>query len=642
MNRITTNLTICLPIDNADPAPLSPFADRLSIPVIKRPYQAYGETWSRLKIRMMPGLVEFHSELAPVPTWTYEGIVPGPTIEVTAGQKIQIEWVNELKQDDNTASLLPIKVVKVEEDDRENSFQNSPGSGTGIILAHTEDLQGWSVIHLHGGRTTPENDGWPENTAAPGQTRLYEYESNQRGTQLWYHDHAIHVTRLNVYSGLAGLWTIRDEAEANLNLPQGEYEVPLFIQDFNFETVDGRLDAPLLPQLLHKTIGDVPEFFGPFTAVNGTIWPYLAVEKRWYRLRLLNASNARTYRLSLYDQDGQLIPFNPDAIVQIGCDQGLLDRLVELPPNGLILASGERADILIDFSQLPHHVTAVTLVNTAPAPFDGSDRPAPDQISQVASHPDRLRWPWVMQFQLKPSDCDDRFNPDRFSLENLPTPLSAFQRIDHAQIPEDHQHRLIALVEVNGEVTLRELEEYDPMLDPNVPSIIEIQDEQNKLVAYKTVAANFDDATTIFVAAGDQEVWKFINLTGDTHPIHIHQVEFQALKRQNYNIDSFDSATGETTMGPIVYASAGNFDANEQGPKDVIRVNPRELVSIVATFGPFTGRYIYHCHILEHEDHDMMRTFVILPRPVLESHLGTHGGNHGGGNHGGGNPHGHH
>ncbi len=617
------------PIDRTDPAPLTPFADALSIPAVKRPSLADNladsAEWSRIKIQMVPSQVQFHSELARVPVWAYDGTVPGPTIEVAAGQKVQVEWANELTIA-GAASFTPIKVVKVPTDDNvDHPNQNSPGSGTGEVVPHTKDLTGWTVVHLHGGRTTPENDGWPENTAAPGQSRFYEYENNQNATQLWYHDHAVHVTRLNAYSGLAGMWTIRDDHEASLNLPQGEYEIPLFIQDYNFETVNQQLDSPLAPQLLHKTVQDVPEFFGPFTAVNGTIWPYLAVDRQWYRFRLLNASNARTYRLALYDQAGNWIPFDASWIVQIGCDQGLLDQPVALPRNGLILASSERADILIDFSQLPADVSAVTLMNTAAAPFDGKDSQPPLQLSDIAKPADRLRWPWVMQFRLNTMTEEEQYEADQFNLHDLPQPLSPFQRIDHQQLP-DHQHRLIALVEVDGQVTLRELNEYQPMPDTIAPPLIKIRDEEHKIVAYQTVAAKFDDATTIFVAAGGTAVWKFINLTGDTHPIHIHQVEFQAIKRQNYDTRTFDSTTG-TTNGAILYKSAGQLDDNEQGPKDVIRVNPNELVAIAAVFGPFSGRYIYHCHILEHEDHDMMRTFVILPQVVLDSHQGM-GGDH--------------
>jgi FtsP/CotA-like multicopper oxidase with cupredoxin domain len=612
-------------LSSGDPAPLTLFADSLPIPVIKNPYSHANEAWDSLKIRMLPCQHVFHSELASVNVWAYEGTVPGPMIEVYRDQKVRVEWANELRVNQSD-SLLPIKVVKVPEDDGDNFFQNSPGSGTGEILPNTEGLKGWTVVHLHGGRTTPESDGWPENTAAPGQTRFYEYDNNQRATQLWYHDHAVHVTRLNVYSGLAGLWTIRDQEEDNLDLPNGQYEVPLFIQDVNFETQDQSLDGTLAPKLLHKTVNDVPEFFGPFTMVNGKVWPYLDVERRWYRLRLLNGSNARTYRLSLYDQAGKLIPFNKSWIVQIGCDQGLLDLPVALPDNGLILASSERADILIDFSGLPSDVSSLVLVNTAPAPFDGMDSPPPQEVNEVINLSSRLRWPWVMQFRLKEAACEDSFD-----LGSLPSPLSEFTKIGHDQLHVDHQHRLIALVEVDGEVTLRELQEISS--STSLLPIIEIQDEKGQKTSYITVSQKFDDATTLFVAEGEREVWKFINLTEDTHPIHIHLVELQGLRRQLYKIDTFDNQTGSTVGGPIVFESELSFDANEQGPKDVIRVNPKEIVSITALFGPFTGRYIYHCHILEHEDHDMMRTFVILPKPVLEMHMSMGSGHGGSGHH---------
>jgi spore coat protein A len=213
--------------------------------------------------------------------------------------------------------------------------------------------------------TQAPSDGWTENIAAPGQPVLDLYPNDQRATMLWYHDHVMGVTRFNVYAGLAGLWIVRDERERELELPEAPpYELPLLLTDRNFDTYE---DGTLSGDLLHKTDPDVMECFSPFTAVNGTVWPHLDVEPTTYRFRLLNGSNARTYRLVL-TRNGE-----PDhgRIVQIGTEGGLLQGPVSIPHQGLVLASAERADLLVDFSDLAAG-TELTLWNTATAPFDGS------------------------------------------------------------------------------------------------------------------------------------------------------------------------------------------------------------------------------------------------------------------------------
>ena len=240
-----------------------------------------------------------------------------------------------------------------------------PGRSGGSPDAAAAALSGYSVVHLHGAMASAPSDGWTENIAAPGQPVLDVYPNEQRGAMLWYHDHVMGVTRFDVYAGLAGLWIVRDERERELELPEGPpYEVPLLLADRNFDIDDaGRLTG----DLLHKTDPEVMECFGPFTTVNGTVWPRLDVDPATYRLRLLNGSNARTYRLVL-TRDGR-----PDhgRITQIGSEGGLLLEPVSIPEQGLVLASAERADLLVDFSDLAPG-TELTLWNTAVAPFDGS------------------------------------------------------------------------------------------------------------------------------------------------------------------------------------------------------------------------------------------------------------------------------
>ena len=193
-------------------------------------------------------------------------------------------------------------------------------------------LPPWTVVHLHGGRTIANSDGWTENGCLSGQFATSDYTNDQQAALLWYHDHAMGITRFNVYTGLAGLYIIRDAEEAALHLPSGPYEIPLLLQDRNLDTTP---DGSLTSRLLHKIEDGTMEFFGPFTLVNGTIWPYLPVEARQYRLRMINGSNSRFFRLVLLDEQGKVAL---DRITQIGTDGGLLGKPVAVPRSGLILA----------------------------------------------------------------------------------------------------------------------------------------------------------------------------------------------------------------------------------------------------------------------------------------------------------------
>ncbi|HEX6483254.1 MAG TPA: multicopper oxidase family protein [Ktedonobacteraceae bacterium] len=571
------------------PMSLTKFTDCLRVPPTLRPQMTADQRYM-LRVHMRPARVQLHSELPPSDVWTYEGSLPGPTIEVSRGQRLQVEWINALPGDE------PYPITAVTAPD---GSQNEPGRGGRPANSTVAMLPPWTVVHLHGGRTIANSDGWTENGSLSGQSTTSDYTNDQQATLLWYHDHAMGITRFNVYTGLAGLYMIRDAEEAALHLPGGPYEVPLLLQDRNLDTTP---DGALTGRLLHKVEDGTMEFFGPFTLVNGTIWPYLPVEARQYRLRLLNGSNSRFYRLVLLDEQGKPAL---DKITQIGTDGGLLGRPVAVPQDGLLLAPAERADLIVDFRGGPGQ--RLTLVNTAGAPFDNSSAtrtpgiPDPDK---------RLPHPEVMEFRVSPQPVDDPFV--------LPATLStSYRRLEHDRLPPDHQHRLVALVEYpDGMLTLRELAEVPEGDAAAGEALIVIADEQGKTMRYRTVARQFEDTVNWFVAYGSTEVWSIINLTQDTHPFHVHLVQFQALSRDLYNEDGFNPETGGTTS-PVFFQGHGSLDANEMGWKDTVRVNPGELVSIAATFDGFTGRFMYHCHLLEHEDHDMMRPFVVMPAAAL-------------------------
>ena len=570
---------------------LTRFKDCLRVPPILHPHKTDDQRY-HLRIQMRPAQVQLHSELPPSEVWTYEGLLPGPTIEVARGQHVQIEWVNAIP----AAQPYPITAVTAPD-----GSQNEPGRSGRPANLTVARLPPWTVVHLHGGRTAAGSDGWTENACLSGQFTTSDYANDQQATLLWYHDHAMGITRFNVYAGLAGLYIIRDAEEAALHLPAGPYEIPLLIQDRNLETAP---DGSLTGRLLHKIEDGTMEFFGPFTLVNGTIWPHLPVEARQYRLRLLNGSNARLYRLVLLDESGSPVV---EQIKQIGTDGGLLGQPVEIPWDGLLLAPAERADLIVDFRALPGQ--RLILVNTAGAPFDNSPATQPPGTPDLEN---RLPHPEVMEFRVSSRPVDDPFV--------LPTALSSsYRRLEHDRLPPAHQHRVVAMVEYpDGMLTFHELAEVPDGGAAAGEALMAIADEQGKTVRYRTIARQFEDTVNWFVAYGSTEVWSILNLTEDTHPFHVHLVQFQALSRDLYNKDGFHPATGATTV-PISFQGHGTLDANELGWKDTVRVNPGEMVSIAATFDGFTGRYMYHCHILEHEDHDMMRPFIVMPAAALAS-----------------------
>jgi spore coat protein A len=483
-----------------------------------------------------------------------------------------------------------------------------PGLSGGTPDQNAAALAGHTVVHLHGGLVPAPYDGWAENLFAPGQHAVFHYPMDQRAALLWYHDHVMGVTRFGVYAGLAGLWIIRDQRERELGLPEGPpFEVPLLIQDRNFGLdEDGRLTG----QLVHKTDPEVMEAFAPFTVVNGKVWPLLEVEPATYRFRVLNGSNARTYRLVLL-RDGE-----PELhrITQIGTDHGLLRTPARVPPDGFVLASAERADLLVDFSGLEPG-SELMLVNTAAAPFDGAPFPAAD--ARGAADPGRmLPYPHVMGFRVVAGAVTRRTISGELATDyHRPAPDAL------AGAPR----RTIALVEreLDGEPSMLTMRELVIAGDDHTGPMVTVTDGE-QTSRYRAAAAHFEDATTFFPVLDRLEVWQLINLTDDTHPIHVHLDPFQILSRRpiRYQIPDHGiedlAITAAVTLGRDPDDELGHtIDDNERGLKDTVRVNPNEIAEIAVRFTTYSGRYMYHCHILEHEDRDMMRPFVTMPAELM-------------------------
>ena len=514
---------------------LTKFIDALPLPSVIQPV-GHRNGIPYYEVTMKQVKQQLHSQLRPTTVWGYNGTYPGPTFETRRDHPILVKWKNELPFE----HLLPV--------DRtiDGAEPNQPSVRT--------------VVHLHGGRVRPENDGFPEawftrNFEKRGPKFLHEvyyYPNCQRPAPLWYHDHALGITRLNVYAGLAGLYFIRDSQEESLNLPSGKFEIPLLIQDRSFYP-NGELFYPSQPNPVPPPTPEVPffpnpsivpEFFGDTILVNGKVWPFLEVEPRKYRFKIYNGSNARFYKIRL--SSGQ--PF-----IQIGAEGGLFDHPVVM--KEILLAPAERADVIVDFSQ--HKGERIIMTNSANAPFPGGTPPTPDTAQ-------------IMEFRVKK-------HLSHRDKSVIPTTLSCLERLNPGQDTVTRTNTLDESVDQFGR----------PLLLLNN-------------MGWR------DLPITETPKNGTIEIWELFNRTNDTHPIHLHLVQFQVLNRQNFSVDPLDP-NHLILEGPEIQP-----DENERGWKDTVRANPGQVTRIIARFGPFTGIYPWHCHILEHEDHDMMRPYEVL------------------------------
>lgn len=485
---------------------LARFVDPLPIPPVLTPQRAprAGATYYEVSMREFKQVL--HRDMPPTTLWGYNGRYPGPTIVTRAHEHVNVRWVNDLHDAHGNLRMkhyLPV----------DTCLHGAREWGSAVR----------TVVHLHGGHVAPESDGFPEATLLPGQSAVFDYPNRQLAATLWYHDHALGITRLNMYMGLAGFYLIRSANERVFNLPAENYEIPLLIQDRSFNP-DGSLAYPEEWQ---------PEFFGECVLVNGKVWPYLEVRPRKYRFRLLNGSNTRSYVLAF--DSGQ--PF-----YQIGTDGGFLSEPVEL--TALTLAPAERADVIVDFSQ---RAGEVMLTNSALQPGDGAG----------------LRE--VLQFRVTgaggdPSDLPARLRPVRYLREEQAVRVRelGLNRVPDSCVAAGFK----VLIDNRG---WQEITEY-PQL-------------------------------------GTTEIWSFINRTRGIHPIHLHLVQVQILDRQAFAImDGQIVPIGQRTPPP----------PNEAGWKDTVRMNGFEITRVIAHFTGFTGRYPVHCHVLEHEDHEMMRQFEVV------------------------------
>ena len=545
-------------------------------------------------------------------------------------------------------------------------------------------------VHLHGGFVPWISDGGPHawwdpndhkgvsfasqflnpGPAAANQAEYY-YPNQQSARLMWYHDHALGLTRLNAYAGIASGYVIYDDYElslaANNSLP-GPLDPRTFYLVFQDKIfVSGRTpiadptwfdvmpnsregdlwyahvyDTAMFGPLGPAPLGPppdpscVPEFFGDTILVNGTVYPYVEVEQREYRLRMLNACQAKFLNPRLVYAQGTAFPDNTEpqpnapgpAFIQIGTEGGFLPApaMVNGPNQPLLLmAPAERADLLVDFRNVPVG-SILILYSDAPGPFPGGD-PMQDYYPGNPKTPTTMpgygpNTRTLLQFRVKarsgPADA-----PIQLPVPGRLTPTDPFLIKQAAGMPTAYTVkggfatiRLADGTKVQAKVRSLTLNEgFDEhgrlaqLLGTNVP--------ENPAAKALSFGRAYDDPITEAVAAGSYEVWEIANLSADTHPIHFHLVNVQLLWRRKFAVNGYTGVPNfqNTPVGP---------DANEIGWKETVRMNPGEVTSVLMKFdlpqvpfevppSPRTGghEYVWHCHILEHEEHDMMRPLIV-------------------------------
>ncbi|MFD1516917.1 multicopper oxidase family protein [Pseudonocardia yunnanensis] len=573
---------------------LTPFMDPLQIPPTLKP-----RTVGTNEITIVAKRVRLHSQLPPTPMWTYEGHYPGPTIEVQRGERVRIAWRNAL------TGTSPVKGVFVQPSGPPPGLAatNSPGSEGAPARRELAELTPWTSVHVHGGSQHAVYDGLPDSGITPGDVQLSEYTNESPAAHLFYHDHAMPITAVNVAAGLVGNYIVRDADEDRLGLPSGTYEIPLMLSDINFDTdskglINGQIliKRVQLSPAMHGAIPAAVGTTGPFTMVNGVVWPYLQVEARAYRFRMLNASLTRAYTLAVLDEKtGRPVRH---AVRVIGTDGGLLGTARTLDEM-LTINPGERVDIVIDFAGFPNK--KLRLVNTDPSEPAGT--PAPDA---------NIPFPDVMQFRVGATRGSG-------AAYRLPKKLSDFKRITAADVPKDAVERFVMLAfDARGMPMMSELVDADPHAETGAGIVrIALPGGTRTL---RVTAQSFEETTHFYGASGSWEKWNFLNVDPANrqivHPMHIHVMNFQVIERRALDPSGLDIKLGGTTK-PIELGAARRIAASESGWKDVVGVPLNEMVTVAGRFDQKTGRYVYHCHILDHEDEGMMRPLVLMPPAVL-------------------------
>ncbi|TYB44329.1 multicopper oxidase domain-containing protein [Actinomadura chibensis] len=605
-----------------DPATIPKYVSPLLVPPAMPPV-GHGRGITEYRI----GIRQFRQQVLPsgLPTTTVWGYgstsdhatfsYPGWTINARVDHPVRVTWINQLV--DRRGAFLPSMLAV----DPTLHWANPPGGISGRDSAPTFTSTPGpyrgpvpTVTHLHGGHDTEDSDGYPEAWYLPAATNIppdfarvgsyydrfreefaerhgvrwrpgsatFQYDNDQRATTLWYHDHALGITRLNVYSGLAGFYLLSGgpsdlppgvlpEPAPAVGDPPGTryYDIPIVIQDRSFNT-DGSLFYPASRAFFGAPDGytgpyipttDVPpiwnpEFFGNTIVANGRTWPVFNVEQRRYRLRFLNGSNSRFLILK--------IAANPTArparaalpIWQIGSDGGFLPTPIR--SDQVQVAPANRIDSIVDFTNEPVG-TELWLINEGPdSPFHGDATKPPADPSTTGQ---------VLKFVVGPRvGTDKSVPPDQLRLPPFP-------RLG----PASNTRRLLLT------------EEMSTIQNPNASPTRTL---------LGTVTADgvpeprmWGDPVTELPLLGSTEIWELHNKTEGAHPIHLHQVQFQVVGR-----------------GPDGTSPPG---ASDTGYLDTVTALPGQITRVKAHFD-IPGRFVWHCHMIEHEDNEMMRPYQVI------------------------------
>jgi FtsP/CotA-like multicopper oxidase with cupredoxin domain len=623
--------------------PVMPRADTIVMPGGK-PVDYYEISMRQFDQQILP------TGMPPTTVWGYGAVrsasrrgllihnAPSLTIEAQWKRPVRIKWINDLKAASGNylPHLLPVDPTLhwanppggTAGRDSRPTFTETPGPYTGPVPI---------VTHVHGAvGVGDESDGYAEAWYLPAANNVpagyategtwydffagkasanfggawgpgfatFQYPNTQRASTIWYHDHALGMTRLNVYAGPAGFFLIRggpagDDAVTDSRfgtiavLPgpapkEGDkfppnktyYEIPIAVQDRSFNE-DGSLFYPDSREFFDEFTGPFipdsnvspiwnPEFFGNMIIANGNTWPFQTVEQRRYRLRFLNGCQSRFLILDFSNIPGV-------EVWQIGNEGGFLAAPVSLTANHgnrLLMGLAERADLIVDFTNVP--VGSYVLGNVGPdEPFGGG---APGVDFDPA---DPGTTGQVMQFRVVPAVAPDPTTPPQFlvlpAITALPAPVTT---------------RPLALIELMSNVH-------------DGPSEAVLGNVENGMAVHK----HWSDPVSENPSVGATELWEYYNVTADAHPMHVHEIAFEVVNRQAITFT-------EDEMGHIhdiePVGLARGPEEWESGVKDTVIAYPGEVTRLRATFDS-PGQFVWHCHIVEHEDNEMMRPYRIGP-----------------------------
>lgn len=534
-------------------------------------------------------ITEFMQQILPPPfpvttVFGYEGIItnpntckpiywrssPGPTFEAVRDIPINVQWVNNLTNPNLFAA--------------DPEFTPKFSLAQGLVPIST---------HLHGGEVRSDSDGGPNSWFTTGEWKKgpdfsksrYTYPNGQRPATLWYHDHVLGISRLNVYAGLSGFYLLRDPYDKiSPFLPKGEYEIPIIIQDRSFYE-DGSLLFPDNGSDPNVHLYRGPAFIGDTIMVNGKVWPNLNVERRQYRFRILNGSNSRTYNLKLS---------NNQSFIQIGSDGGYLPYPIGL--TELLIAPAERADILVDFSTIEPN-TSIIMMNDAKVPFPDGAIPDPKTDGQIMQFTIQDTYP------VPPTALPAKLNEIPILTPNVPKKILT----------------LNAVKESSG----------------GAPKLLLNGQEWSALI------------TESFIVGSTVE-WEIVNLTNSAHPIHVHLIQFLITNRQDFDSTDYRNEwtqlngkpplphpTISLLVEPFLTGNPIDPSLNERGWKDTVLALPGKVTRLKLRFAPQDANpnkvkagvnlfpfdptigpgYVWQSHILDHVNNEMIRPLIVIGNP---------------------------